>query len=439
MVRSVMAVLALTIFPGLMAGQEPVLEEPVQATLEAVVRFDFDEATITAEADQLLREKLPILLNSPSILLRLEGHADERGSVEYNLALGSRRAESVRAFLAGLGVSEDRLTTTSYGEERPLVDQADAASYALNRRVEFVVSGIPEPIVAVVEPTPDVDPTTPDIVDPEPAVVGDVTVGAPTGEPPPPVVRTRPNLERDRRSRFYRDPTAASTVRTALVREELWVSRTSTWSAEWIGAATLEEVEFDGEIASIIEEGTVRSASPFTVVGLDLEPGFSVRLGDLLQIFRPVRVNPELGVVLRPVGVLSVTRVAPNSLEGTVREVYAFVRAGDLLRPAPVHDLSPGDVPDRVTNRSTAAVIEFGEIHQLYGLREVTILDKGSRDGVDIGDEYVAFSGDGSTEEVVGRLRVVLTEEETSSAEIVTLEGPVFQVGTTAYLDRKMR
>jgi hypothetical protein len=146
-----------------------------------------------------------------------------------------------------------------------------------------------------------------------------------------------------------------------------------------------------------------------------------------------------LGVVLRQVGVLSVTRVAPNSLEGTIQEVYAFARAGDLVRPAPVHDLRPGDIPARVTNRSTTAVIEFGELHELYGLREVTILDKGSRDGVDIGDEYVAFSGDGSTEEVIGRLGVVLTEEETSSAEIVTLEGPVFHIGTTAYLDRKMR
>jgi len=433
MVRSVMAGLALTIFPGLMAGQEPVLEAPVRATLEAVVNFDFDEATITAEADQLLREKLPILLNSPTLLLRLEGHADERGSAEYNLALGSRRAESVRAFLEGLGVSTDRLTTTSYGEERPLVDQSDVASFALNRRVEFVITGIPEPMVAVI------DPTDPEIVDVEPAVVGDVTVGAPTGPAPPPVVRTRPNVERDRRSRFYRDPLAPSTVRAATAPDEFWVSRSSTWSAEWIGAATLEEVEFDGRIESIIQEGTVRTAFPFAIVGLDLEPGFRVRLGDLLQVFRPARVNPELGVVLRPVGVLSVTRVAPNSVEGTVDEVYALVRPGDLVRPAPAFDLRPGDRPTTVRNRTTAAVIEFGEIHQLYGLREVTILDKGSRDGVDIGDEYVAFSGDGSTENVIGRLRVVLTEEETSSAEIVTLEGPVFQVGTTAHLDKKMR
>ena len=95
--------------------------------------------------------------------------------------------------------------------------------------------------------------------------------------------------------------------------------------------------------------------------------------------------------------------------------------------------------PATVTNRTEATVIAFGEVHQLYGLREVTIPDKISLDGLDIGDEYVAFYGDGSTEQVIGRLRVVLTEEETSSSEIVTVEGVVFQVGTTVYLDRKMR
>ena len=433
MVRSVMTVLALIIFPGLMAGQQPVLEAPVRATLEEVVRFDYDEAAITAEADLLLREKLPILINSPTIRLRLEGHADERGSAEYNLALGSRRAESVRVFLTGLGISTDRLTTTSFGEERPVANQSDEASWAQNRRVEFVITGIPEPAVVAI------DPTDPVIVEPEPAVVGDVTVDAPAGDAPPPVVRTRPNLERDRRSRFYRDPNASALARVSNAPDELWVARSSTWSAEWIGAASLEEVEFDGRIESIIEEGVVRTAFPYTWVRLDLEPGFQPRLGDELQIFRPARVNPELGVVLRPVGVLSVTRVAPNTFEGRVEETYGLVRPGDLVRPAPAFDLRPGETPATVTNRTTATVIEFGEIHQFYGLRAVTILDKGSRDGVDIGDEYVAFSGDGSTEDIVGRMRVVLTEEETSSAEIVTLEGPVFQVGTTAHLDRKMR
>ena len=101
--------------------------------------------------------------------------------------------------------------------------------------------------------------------------------------------------------------------------------------------------------------------------------------------------------------------------------------------------MRPGEFPEMVTIRTAATVIEFGELHQLYGLRQVVIMDKDSRDGVDIGDEYVTFSGDGSTEDVVGRLRVMLTEDETSSTEIVTLEAPVFEIGTALHLDRKMR
>jgi hypothetical protein len=129
----------------------------------------------------------------------------------------------------------------------------------------------------------------------------------------------------------------------------------------------------------------------------------------------------------------------PILRSSAVLEAYGLVKVGDLVRPAPVFDLRPGEYPAMVTNRTEATVIEFGKVHQLYGLRQVTILDEGSLDGLDIGDEYVAFYGDGSTEQVIGRLRVVLTEEETSSAEIVTVEGAVFQVGTTVYLDRKMR
>jgi peptidoglycan-associated lipoprotein len=424
MVRSVMTVLALIIFPGLMVAQEPVLQATARATLEEVVRFAFDDATLTAEAEQLLRAKLPILRDSADFLLLLEGHADERGSIEYNLALGGRRAESVRDFLMGLGISADRLTTTSFGEERPLVSRSDAEAWAQNRRVEFVITGVSEGIVVVEDP---------------PAVVGDVTVDTPTGEALPPLVRTRPNLERDRRSRFYRDPFASAVVRATNNSDELWVPRSSTWSAEWLGPALLEEVEFDGRIESFVTEGDLRTAFPYTWVRLDLEPGFRVRLGDALQIFRPARVNPELGVVLRPAGVLSVTRVSPNVVEGVVLVVFGLVREGDFVRSAPTFDSRPGVFPETVTIRTAATVIEFGELHQLYGLRQVVILDKGSQDGVDIGDGYVTFSGDGSTEEVIGRLRVVLTEEQTSSAEIVTLEAPVFQIGTAIYLDRKMR
>jgi peptidoglycan-associated lipoprotein len=115
--------------------------EQARSTLEAVVLFDYDESAITPATERLLRAKLPILRNSPTVRLRMEGHADERGSTEYNLALGSRRAESVREFLAGFGISANRFTTTSFGEERPAVNRSDEAAWAQNRRVEFVITG----------------------------------------------------------------------------------------------------------------------------------------------------------------------------------------------------------------------------------------------------------------------------------------------------------
>ena len=180
------------------------------------------------------------------------------------------------------------------GRNGPLVNRSDAEAWAQNRRVEFVITGVPGPTVAGgVEPTPVV-------AQPEPVVVGGVAVGPPPGEAQPPLVRTRPNLERDRRSRFYRDPLAPSVVRTTNDPDEFWVPRSSTWSAEWLGPASLEEIEIDGRIDSFVTEGDLRTAFPYTWVRLDLEPGFRVRLGDALQIYRPARVNRELGVVLRP-------------------------------------------------------------------------------------------------------------------------------------------
>ena len=115
--------------------------DQARETLEAVVQFEYDESDITAAAERLLRAKLPILRNSPTVRLRFEGHADERGSTEYNLALGSRRAESVREFLSGFGIQANRFTTTSFGEERPAVNRSDEAAWAQNRRVEFVITG----------------------------------------------------------------------------------------------------------------------------------------------------------------------------------------------------------------------------------------------------------------------------------------------------------
>lgn len=109
----------------------PVVEKQVAN----VVYFDFDKYDLTPEARAILlahAEKL----KGASTSVRLEGHADERGSREYNMALGEKRAKAVRDFLALQGVKAASLETVSYGEERPVATGHDETSYSQNRRVE---------------------------------------------------------------------------------------------------------------------------------------------------------------------------------------------------------------------------------------------------------------------------------------------------------------
>jgi peptidoglycan-associated lipoprotein len=111
-----------------------------RAILEEMVFFDYDMSEIRDDAAAVLRRKVDVLRASPEVQIRIEGHADERGSTEYNLALGNRRAESVRAFFTGFGMSEARFTIVSYGEEQPLASGSNEESWARNRRGEFVIT-----------------------------------------------------------------------------------------------------------------------------------------------------------------------------------------------------------------------------------------------------------------------------------------------------------
>ena len=111
-----------------------------RATLEEMVFFDYDMAEIRDDAVAVLREKVNILRASPQVRLRIEGYCDERGSTAYNLALGNRRAEAIRQFLTGFGLSESRFEIVSVGEGRPLVQGSNEDAWARNRRVEFVIT-----------------------------------------------------------------------------------------------------------------------------------------------------------------------------------------------------------------------------------------------------------------------------------------------------------
>jgi peptidoglycan-associated lipoprotein len=107
------------------------------------VFFGFDSSTLDAQATATLTRQARWLLENGAPAVTLEGHADERGTREYNLALGARRAQAARDFLVGQGVPGDRIRTVSYGKERPAELGSDENSWALNRRAVTVVAGGP--------------------------------------------------------------------------------------------------------------------------------------------------------------------------------------------------------------------------------------------------------------------------------------------------------
>lgn len=104
------------------------------------VTFDYDQATLSDEARAVLERHALWLQNHRAAKVSVEGHCDERGTVDYNLALGDKRARAARDYLVSLGVAADRLGTVSYGKERPLVTGSGEQSFARNRRAHFVVS-----------------------------------------------------------------------------------------------------------------------------------------------------------------------------------------------------------------------------------------------------------------------------------------------------------
>ena len=103
----------------------------------ATVYFEFDKSSLTSRSLQILKSVVEALNENLSVTVTLAGHADERGTREYNLALGQRRAEAVSSYLYLNGISKDRISVKSYGEERPAVTGQNERSYARNRRVEI--------------------------------------------------------------------------------------------------------------------------------------------------------------------------------------------------------------------------------------------------------------------------------------------------------------
>ncbi len=125
------------------AAAGPATAAPVTSTeritMATTIYFDLDESSLGDESRAALEAKAPILLRHPGMRIRITGHADARGSDEYNLALGLRRAAEAKRYLAALGIDESRMEIVTMGEEKPAVQGNTEEAYALNRRAEFEI------------------------------------------------------------------------------------------------------------------------------------------------------------------------------------------------------------------------------------------------------------------------------------------------------------
>ncbi|MDB4881812.1 MAG: pal [Gemmatimonadetes bacterium] len=123
------------------SGDAQRAQTELAALLTQKVYFDYDRDVLRDDSRAVLDAKVPVLLANPGVTLVISGHTDERGTAEYNLALGQRRAAQVKRYLTGKGIPDTRLDTQSLGDAQPAVDGTDEAAYQQNRRAEFQPQG----------------------------------------------------------------------------------------------------------------------------------------------------------------------------------------------------------------------------------------------------------------------------------------------------------
>jgi len=126
---------------SLVAEKTPgIAGEVFESSMLKDIHFDFDQYNLRPGDASVLRENAALLKKYPNVKVQIEGHCDERGTVEYNLALGERRANGAKEYLVSLGISQSRISTISYGKEKPLDPSHSEAAWSKNRRAHTVVT-----------------------------------------------------------------------------------------------------------------------------------------------------------------------------------------------------------------------------------------------------------------------------------------------------------
>ncbi|HEV2853618.1 MAG TPA: peptidoglycan-associated lipoprotein Pal [Thermoanaerobaculia bacterium] len=123
------------------SNMDVINQELQRRGFSADIYFDYDESTLSDDTRDKLSRNADLLKGNPQFSVTIEGHADSRGTSEYNLALGERRANAVKDYLTSLGVGGDRLRTLSYGEERPACNTDEESCWSQNRRAHMVITG----------------------------------------------------------------------------------------------------------------------------------------------------------------------------------------------------------------------------------------------------------------------------------------------------------
>jgi hypothetical protein len=284
-----------------------------------------------------------------------------------------------------------------------------------------------------------------------PGLEGQAAEGAPEGTPagdvgvieievqPSPVPVPRRANPASTRTIFYQDTAAFRASVMALSEIEYpAVSRDGVYSAPWL-IPLFSDAESDGVLEGLAgDQARVRALRTFDRVRLSFE-GDVPRVGDLLQLYRVSHDIPDVGRVVQPTGVVTVSELGGDGAVGIVTKEYGRITAGDLVRPVPGYTLTDGQRAEPVSGGSESVILGFEGRDALHEPGSIAFLDIGADDGVAIGDVFELFDRTAGTGVTSGALRVVGVTSHGAAARIVQMDADVFNSGVVVQLTRKMR
>lgn len=239
----------------------------------------------------------------------------------------------------------------------------------------------------------------------------------------------------DRRTIFYRQQEPTASVVAMLDREYVAVDADQVYSAPYLGPllGTPEHLGTLRGFAFEVKRGATFRQFDQVVVDTDAP----VRVGDQLRTFRVTKTIPQVGQVVTPTGVLTVTAVDDTTAVAVVSNEYLLMQPGDLVGPLPEYSITAGERAEDVSGGSEAMIMGVAGPQQLNDLGHHLFLDLGTDHGIGVGDEFALYS-DAVTSEVRGRLQVVGVTPTSSTARISAMSDDIFHQGVIVRLVRQM-